>query len=39
MPGLEADEACRSVVREAGYGDFFIHRTGHSIGTAVHGNG
>lgn len=37
--GYEADEACRAVVREAGYGDFFIHRTGHSIGTAVHGNG
>lgn len=37
--GFEADEACRTVVRDAGYGDFFIHRTGHSIGRAVHGNG
>ncbi len=37
--GYEVDEACRAVVREAGYGDFFIHRTGHSIGTQVHGNG
>jgi Xaa-Pro aminopeptidase len=27
------------VVRKAGYGDYFIHRTGHSIGEQVHGNG
>ena len=27
------------MVKAAGYGDCFIHRTGHSIGTAVHGNG
>jgi Xaa-Pro aminopeptidase len=37
--GWEVDDACRAVVKAAGYGDFFIHRTGHSIGTAVHGNG
>lgn len=37
--GYEVDEVCRTVVREAGYGDYFIHRTGHSIGTKVHGNG
>jgi Xaa-Pro aminopeptidase len=37
--GWEVDDACRDVVREAGYGDFFIHRTGHSIGEEVHGNG
>jgi Xaa-Pro aminopeptidase len=37
--GWEVDDACREVVRKAGYGDFFIHRTGHSIGTDVHGNG
>ncbi len=37
--GWEVDDACRSVVREAGYGDYFIHRTGHSIGEQVHGNG
>ncbi|MEI8192177.1 MAG: M24 family metallopeptidase, partial [candidate division NC10 bacterium] len=36
--GWEVDDACRAVVRAAGYGDFFIHRTGHSIGTTVHGN-
>ena len=37
--GWEVDDACRAVVRAAGYGDFFVHRTGHSIGTSVHGNG
>ena len=37
--GWEVDDACRSVVVEAGYGDYFIHRTGHSIGEEVHGNG
>ena len=37
--GWEVDDACRSVVRAAGYGDYFVHRTGHSIGTEVHGNG
>jgi Xaa-Pro aminopeptidase len=37
--GWEVDDACRNVVKKAGYGDFFIHRTGHSIGEQVHGNG
>jgi Xaa-Pro aminopeptidase len=37
--GWEVDDACRAVVTKAGYGDFFIHRTGHSIGEHVHGNG
>jgi Xaa-Pro dipeptidase len=37
--GWEVDDACRKVVRDAGYGDAFLHRTGHSIGTTVHGNG
>jgi len=37
--GFEVDDACRGVVRGAGYGDFFVHRTGHSIGIQVHGNG
>jgi Xaa-Pro dipeptidase len=37
--GWEVDEICRNVVRKAGYGDYFIHRTGHSIGEEVHGNG
>jgi Xaa-Pro dipeptidase len=37
--GWEVDDVCRAVVVKAGYGDFFIHRTGHSIGEQVHGNG
>ncbi|MDZ7315358.1 MAG: M24 family metallopeptidase [candidate division KSB1 bacterium] len=37
--GWEADEACRRVIVEAGYGPAFIHRTGHNIGEQVHGNG
>jgi len=37
--GWEVDDACRAVVTKAGYGEFFIHRTGHSIGEQVHGNG
>jgi len=37
--GYEVDDACRDVVVGAGYGDYFIHRTGHSIGEQVHGNG
>ncbi|MFC1556871.1 M24 family metallopeptidase [candidate division KSB1 bacterium] len=37
--GWEVDDACRNVVKEAGYGDHFVHRTGHSIGEEVHGNG
>ncbi len=37
--GWEVDEACRDVVRKEGYGQWFIHRTGHSIGESVHGNG
>ena len=37
--GWEVDDVCRNVIRDAGYGDFFVHRTGHSIGEEVHGNG
>jgi Xaa-Pro dipeptidase len=37
--GWEVDNACRRVVDEAGYGDYFTHRTGHNIGEEVHGNG
>lgn len=37
--GYEVDAACRRVIEEAGYGDQFLHRTGHSIGEEVHGNG
>jgi Xaa-Pro aminopeptidase len=37
--GWQVDDACREVIDKAGYGDYFIHRTGHSIHTEVHGNG
>ncbi|HXV69574.1 MAG TPA: M24 family metallopeptidase [Nitrospira sp.] len=37
--GWEVDDVCRQTIRDSGYGDFFIHRTGHSIGEEVHGNG
>jgi Xaa-Pro aminopeptidase len=37
--GFEVDRACRNVLERAGYGAQFIHRTGHSLGTEVHGNG
>ncbi len=32
----EVDRAARAVIREASYGDFFIHRTGHGLGLEVH---
>ncbi|ANM29704.1 hypothetical protein ABI59_09115 [Acidobacteria bacterium Mor1] len=37
--GYEVDQACRDVVVREGYGEHFLHRTGHSIGIKVHGNG
>ncbi len=37
--GWQVDRAAREVVEKAGYGNFFFHRTGHNIGTSVHGNG
>lgn len=39
LRGWEVDRAARQVIDGAGYGDYFVHRTGHSLGTAVHGNG
>jgi Xaa-Pro dipeptidase len=39
LEGYEVDDAVRNVIAAAGYGDYFIHRTGHNIGTRVHGNG
>jgi Xaa-Pro aminopeptidase len=38
-PGIKAhvvDDAARAVIRDAGYGDYFVHRTGHGLGTEVH---
>ena len=37
--GWEVDQAARDVIEARGWGPYFVHRTGHSIGTAVHGNG
>ena len=37
--GWEVDDVCRKVITDAGYGQYFIHRTGHNIGEEVHGNG
>jgi Xaa-Pro aminopeptidase len=37
--GCDVDDACRGVIEQAGYGPYFIHRTGHSLGTSGHGNG
>ena len=39
IAGWQADDAAREVIRKAGYGDYFTHRTGHSIATETHGNG
>jgi Xaa-Pro dipeptidase len=39
LQGWQVDKAARRVVEKAGYGKYFFHRTGHSIGTSVHGNG
>jgi len=39
LQGWQVDRAARSVVEKAGYGKYFFHRTGHSIGESVHGNG
>jgi Xaa-Pro dipeptidase len=39
IAGWEVDRAVRSHIKKAGFGEYFIHRTGHSIGTDVHANG
>ncbi|ERK72997.1 aminopeptidase P family protein [Leifsonia aquatica] len=36
IPLQEIDRLARAVIRDAGYGDFFIHRVGHGIGTTTH---
>lgn len=37
--GFEVDRAARAVLEEAGYAPHVLHRTGHSLGQTVHGNG
>jgi Xaa-Pro aminopeptidase len=39
LQGFDVDDAAREHVRAAGFEEFFFHRTGHSIGTEVHGSG
>jgi Xaa-Pro dipeptidase len=39
VAGFEVDDAVRGHIEQNGYGEYFFHRTGHSIGTDVHGTG
>jgi len=39
VAGWEVDDVARKYIQEKGYAEFFTHRTGHSIGENVHGNG
>ena len=39
IAGWQADDAARTVIVRAGFGEFFTHRTGHNIGNILHGNG
>lgn len=39
IPGDAVDDCVRDYITEKGYGRYFIHRTGHNIGTVIHGNG
>ena len=33
---VDVDKACRSIIEDAGYGEYFVHSTGHGIGLDVH---
>ena len=39
LRGYQVDDAARGVITRHGYGEYFVHRTGHSIGEDIHGNG
>src|ERR1700722_2962228 len=39
IAGWQADDAARAVIRNAGFAEYFTHRTGHSISYETHGNG
>ncbi len=39
LAGYEVDRAARDVIERAGFGDYFVHRTGHSIDQDLHGSG
>ncbi|MGE0447678.1 MAG: M24 family metallopeptidase, partial [Vicinamibacterales bacterium] len=37
LRGWEVDQAARQVLQQSGFGEYILHRTGHSLGEAVHG--
>ena len=39
ISGWEPDDAARAVIKAAGFGEFFTHRTGHNIAQEIHGPG
>lgn len=39
LPGFQVDRAARDVIDGAGFGAYFVHRTGHSIDQDLHGSG
>jgi Xaa-Pro aminopeptidase len=39
VTGAALDDAARGVIRAAGFGEYFVHRTGHSIDRELHGSG
>ena len=39
LAGYQVDDAARGFIRDRGFADYFVHRTGHSIGRDVHGTG
>lgn len=39
VQGWQVDARVREIITQAGYGDYFVHRTGHSLDTNLHGNG
>jgi Xaa-Pro aminopeptidase len=39
IAGFQVDRAAREVIERAGFGEFFVHRTGHSIDQNLHGSG
>ena len=39
LQGFQVDDAARTYIKDQGFGEYFVHRTGHSIGEEVHGTG
>jgi Xaa-Pro aminopeptidase len=39
LHGFDVDDAAREFIKGRGYGEYFVHRTGHSIGREIHGTG